>query len=150
MRKLVRLYMAPAALIAALAASAIVLQSQSISAEPMPPMLTASELARFQIAEVQDVTGNPSAVSPTPPITYAQAVDIAAKKLGRPATNVRVLHGSAKAIHDMPTQPVWIVMFTGGTVPALGPKNSFTPRPLRFAAVMIDDATGDVMTWFMT
>jgi len=122
----------------------------SESAQPLPPMLTAEELKQFEILQAADVTGNAAAVSPAPAISYDQAIAIAAKHLGRATTNVRVLHGSAKPIHDQAARSVWIVMFAGGTVPALGPKNSHTPRPMRFAAVEVDDATGEVPTWFMS
>jgi hypothetical protein len=111
-------------------------------------MLTADELKQFEISQVSDVTDDPSAVANVP-ISYAQAVDIASKHLGRPSTNVRVLHGSARAIHALPEQSVWIVLFAGGNLPALGPGSALTPRPLRFAAVEIDDKTGEVLTWFM-
>lgn len=123
---------------------------QAASAQPLPPMLSVQEMAIFEISQAIDVTSNPAALRIVPPLPASQAVDIASHHLGRASTNVRVLHAMAKPIHGLPARSVWIVMFSGGTLPVLGPAgNTLAPRPLRFAAVEIDDKTGEVLTWFM-
>ena len=132
--------------VASVAVFAIVTARPSDSAQ-LPPMFTSDELTQFEISQVADVTDQPTAVASS--VGYAQAVAIASAHLGRPSTNVRVLHGSAKPIHALPERSVWIVMFAGGNLPALGPGSAASPRALRFAAVEIDDATGEILTWFM-
>jgi hypothetical protein len=136
--------------IAALATLSIVaLARPSASAAPLPPMMTADELKQFGIVQVADVTDDPSVVAP-PALPSAQAIDLAAKHLGRSDRNVRLLHGSAKPIYEQPARSVWIVLFTGGNLPVLGPPGASRPVvPIRFTGVELDDQSGEVLTWFM-
>ena len=153
MRKLSRGHLLAGGLLAGLAVVGLVATAaapQAASAQPLSPMLTARELSMFEISQALDVTSNPGALTVAPVVSSSQAIDIASKHLGRAQANVRLLHALAKPIHENPVRSVWIVMFAGGNLPILGPAaNTISPRPLRFAAVEVDDTTGDVLTWFM-
>lgn len=136
--------------VAALATlSILVFARPSASALPLPPMMTADEMTQFGIVQVTDVTDDPGVVAP-PALSSAQAIDLAAKHLSRSDRNVRLLHGSAKPIHEQPARSVWIVLFTGGNLPVLGPSGASRPIvPIRFTGVELDDRSGEVLTWFI-
>ena len=129
--------------------SILALARPSASAPPLPPMMTADEQKQFGVVQVVDVTDDPTVVA-APALPAAQAVDLAGKHLGRSDRNVRLLHGSAKPIHEQPARSVWIVLFTGGNLPVLGPAGASRPVvSIRFTGVELDDRSGEVLTWFM-
>jgi hypothetical protein len=153
MRKLGRAHLIAAGLVLGFGVAVLIATANAstvMSAQPLPPMLTPQQMTVFEITQALDVSSNPGALTVPPVVSSSQAIDIASRHLGRSQTNVRLLHALAKPIHEYPARSVWIVMFAGGALPVLGPAgNTITPRPMQFAAVEVDDTTGEVLTWFM-
>jgi hypothetical protein len=114
-------------------------------------MMSAAEQEQFGITSANDVTADPSAVTPAPKVSASEAVKIAATHVGFQQANARILHGTARPIAAEPDRSVWVILFGGGDLPVLGPPGR-PPQPVTqrtFTGVVVDDVTGAVLTWFM-
>jgi len=82
-------------------------------------------------------------------LTYARAVDVAAKFLGRDSVAAVVWHGKVRATY-YDIRSTWIVLFPGGNTPVTGPigYEGLIP-PVKVTAVYVDDVTGEVLGGYM-
>jgi hypothetical protein len=117
---------------------------------PMPAMLSPEDQERFGITSARDVTQDPTAVTPTPAVRASDAVTTAAAHVGFQAVNARILHGSARTAAGAEVA-AWVVLFGGGELPVFGPpgRPSVPPVARRFTGVVVNDSSGEVVTWFM-
>lgn len=118
---------------------------------PMPSPMSAEDQQMFGITNANDVTTDPSKLTPAQAASASQAVKTAAAHIGIQAANARILHASVRVIAAEPDRSAWVVLFGGGDLPVLGPPGQ-SPRPLvarTFTGVVVDDTTGAVLTWFM-
>jgi hypothetical protein len=113
--------------------------------------MSAEDQQVFGITNAADVTADPSKVTPAPAVSADRAVRTAAAHIGVQAANASVLHASVRVIAAEPDRSAWVVLFGGGDLPVLGPPGR-SPLPVvarKFTGVVVDDATGAVLTWFM-
>lgn len=119
----------------------------------LPTRSTVPTLSDYEASQLGLGLGSVAEIVPVPLVESADAEAAAAAVTGqhRPADEVRrALYGAQGAV---PTQPVWLVVWTGGE--ATGPRGPATDeaRPqlvVKFTGAVIDDQTGAVITRFQT
>lgn len=123
---------------------------RSAEAQPLAPATLSSwQLDVLHISGATSIADAADAQPASVGVTRANAIVIAAARVGRTDTPVGVLHGRAPRYVSEASRGVWVVLFDGGDAPGDGPSPGIAPTKMSLTGVIIDDQTGEVLRWFM-